>query len=80
MFTGHNSPVACGGFTPDGKLVVCGGGGDSDASLKIFDPKNGVCLHSIEGHGFHESGTAPNKLQRYLCNKIVEASRGTLCV
>lgn len=57
MFSGHKSPVTCGGFTPDGKLAVCGGG-DLDPSLRVFDPKNGSCLHSIEGHGFHESGMA----------------------
>lgn len=55
MFTGHKSSVNCGGFTPDGRLVVTGGG-EPDTSLKVFDPKTGNCLSTTEGHGFHEAG------------------------
>ncbi|GMH40659.1 hypothetical protein BSKO_08563 [Bryopsis sp. KO-2023] len=55
VFTGHSAAVSCGGFTPDGRLVVsCGSEGDP--SMKIWDPKNGNCTATIEGHGYHEDG------------------------
>lgn len=34
VFAGHHGPVSCGSFTPDGKAVVTGGGGEEDASLR----------------------------------------------
>lgn len=55
VFTGHAGSVTCGGFTPDGKLVVTGGG-EGDASLRIWDPKNGECKHTVQGHPFHAAG------------------------
>ena len=54
-FTGHAGPVSCGGFTPDGRTVVtCGGEGD--ATLKVWDPRTGGCLTTVEGAHFHETG------------------------
>ena len=54
-FAGHAGSVSCGGFTPDGRAVVtCGGEGD--ATMKVWDPKSGVCTTSVEGAHFHETG------------------------
>lgn len=64
VFTGHSGPVRCGSFTPDGKLVVTGGG-EGDNSLKVWDPKNGSCTLSVmDAHNYHSAGRvycrAPN--------------------
>ena len=56
VFYGHTGAVRCGQFTPDGKAVVTGGG-EGDATLKVWDPKSGSCTGTIQGHGFHEAGT-----------------------
>lgn len=56
VFTGHSGPVRCGAFTPDGKQVVTGGG-EGDNSLKIWDPKTGVCALSVmDAHSYHTAG------------------------
>lgn len=55
VFSGHTGPVRCGSFTPDGKAVVTGGG-EGDATLKVWDPKAGTCTGTVQGHGFHEAG------------------------
>ena len=55
VFTGHAGPVTCGGFTADGKLIVTGGG-EGDASLRIWDPKSGECKHVVQGGHYHEVG------------------------
>ncbi len=55
VFTGHSGPVRCGRFTPDGKLVVTGGG-EYDASLRVWDPKSGTCLKTMQGQQFHPVG------------------------
>lgn len=55
VFTGHSGPVRCGRFTPDGKLVVTGGGED-DASLRVWDPKTGTCVRTMQGQMFHPTG------------------------
>jgi len=56
VFSGHAGPIACGGFTPDGKSVVTGGG-DGDSSLKIWEPKTGECRGTVMGpHDFHTLG------------------------
>lgn len=55
VFSGHSGPVTCGGFTPDGKVVVTGGG-EGDGTLKIWDPKSGECKFTISGHSFHTLG------------------------
>lgn len=52
---GHTGAVRCGRFTPDGKSIVTGGG-EGDATLKVWDPKSGSCTGTIQGHGFHEAG------------------------
>ena len=57
VFYGHTGAVRCGQFTPDGKAVVTGGG-EGDATLKVWDPKSGSCTGTIQGHGFHEAGAA----------------------
>lgn len=53
---GHTGAVRCGRFTPDGKTIVTGGG-EGDATLKVWDPKSGTCTGTIQGHGFHTAGT-----------------------
>lgn len=55
VFSGHTGAVRCGRFTPDGKAVVTGGG-EGDATLKVWDPKSGNCTGTVQGHGFHEAG------------------------
>ena len=55
VFSGHTGAVRCGGFTPDGKAVVTGGG-EGDATLKVWDPKSGNCTGTVQGYGFHEAG------------------------
>ena len=55
VFTGHSGPVRCGRFTPDGKLVVTGGG-EFDASLRVWDPKTGTCVRTMQGQQFHPTG------------------------
>lgn len=56
MLYGHTGAVRCGRFTPDGKTIVTGGG-EGDATLKVWDPKSGTCTGTIQGHGFHTAGT-----------------------
>ena len=55
VLTGHHGAVACGSFTPDGKQVVTGGG-EGDASLRVWSPKTGECTCVVQGHGFHKTG------------------------
>ncbi len=55
VFTGHSGAVACGSFTPDGKLLVTGGS-TGDASLRVWNPRTGECTHTIQGHQFHQAG------------------------
>ncbi|KAL3132557.1 hypothetical protein ABBQ32_009096 [Trebouxia sp. C0010 RCD-2024] len=55
VFYGHTGAVRCGRFTPDGKTIVTGGG-EGDATLKVWDPKTGSCTGTIQGHGFHTAG------------------------
>ncbi|KAK1353397.1 hypothetical protein POM88_052532 [Heracleum sosnowskyi] len=46
MFSGHNSSVSCGEFTPDGKIICTT---FDDATLRIWNPKHGKNIHVIEG-------------------------------
>ncbi|KAK9833997.1 hypothetical protein WJX81_001899 [Elliptochloris bilobata] len=55
VLTGHHGAVTCGSFTPDGKRAVTGGG-EGDASLRVWNPKTGECTSTIQGHGFHKAG------------------------
>lgn len=55
VFNGHSSSVTCGSFTPDGKHIVTGGG-ENDASVRIWNPKSGECTTFMQGHGFHQAG------------------------
>lgn len=55
MFTGHGGAVTCGQFSPDGRAVVTGGG-EGDCSLRVWDPKSGTCLHTVQGTQFHSAG------------------------
>ena len=50
VFTGHAGAVTCGGFTPDGKAVVTGGG-EGDASLRVWNPKTGECTAAVQVGG-----------------------------
>ena len=55
VFTGHSGPVTCGNFSFDGKLVVTGGG-ENDASLRVWDPRSGECKVVVSGSQFHGEG------------------------
>lgn len=55
VFSGHNGSVRCGKFTPDGKGLLTGGG-ENDASLRLWNPKSGACSATVQGHGFHPAG------------------------
>ena len=54
-FSGHSGSVRCGRFAPDGKAVVTGGG-ENDATLRVWDPKTGACSGTIQGAHFHTVG------------------------
>ena len=62
VFTGHSGAVTCGQFTPDGRLVVTGGG-ENDCTLRVWDPKTGSCVHTTQGAHFHSVG----ELQALCC-------------
>lgn len=47
MFSGHDGPVSCGGFTLDGKFVFTGG---EDGTVRVWLPKSGACKHVFEVH------------------------------
>ena len=67
VFTGHSGPVRCGGFTPDGKSVVTGGG-EADNSLKIWEPRNGACTLTImDAHSYHTAGTSSLDWEQMRC-------------
>ena len=53
VFTGHAGPVMCGGFTPDGKAVVTGGG-EGDATLRVWNPKTGECTATVQVGGLEK--------------------------
>lgn len=55
VFSGHAGPVTCGKFTPDGKLIITGGG-EGDASLRIWEPRTGECKMVVQGGKFHAEG------------------------
>lgn len=55
VFSGHAGPLTCGGFTPDGKTIVTGGG-EGDASIRVWDPKSGECKVHVQGEHFHIGG------------------------
>jgi ribosome assembly protein SQT1 len=55
VFSGHSGAVRCGRFAPDGKTVVTGGG-ENDATLRVWDPKTGACSGTIQGAHFHTVG------------------------
>ena len=52
---GHGGAVRCGAFTPDGRGIVTGGG-EGDGALRRWDPRSGVCVASVSGHGYHDAG------------------------
>ena len=58
VFSGHSGSVVCGSFTPDGKWVVTGGG-EGDASLKVWSPKTGECALTVQVCG---AGARPQEL------------------
>jgi WD40 repeat protein len=52
MFAGHSGPVTAGRFTNDGKALITV---SEDASLKVWNPKTGATVHTINAHPFHQS-------------------------
>lgn len=55
MFIGHSGAVTCGSFSPDGRIIVTGGGA-GDASLRVWNPQSAECTAVISGHSFHQAG------------------------
>ena len=52
VFAGaHDGGVPCGCFSQDGRYVCSGG---MDGSVRIWNPKTGICRHSFIGHNAHE--------------------------
>jgi WD40 repeat protein len=49
MFVGHAGPVTCGGFSPDGKLILTA---SEDATLRVWNPKTAQAKHVIQGTCF----------------------------
>ncbi len=53
LYQGHQAPVRCVAFFPDGKTIASGSGswsGDSDLSLRLWDLDSGKELHRFEGY------------------------------
>jgi WD40 repeat protein len=50
-FFGHSEQVSAGKFSPDGKYLVTG---SEDMSMKVWDLKNQVLLHTVKGKKFHQ--------------------------
>lgn len=44
VFTGHQAGVTCGGFTPNGKLVVSA---SLDGTARVWNPRTGECQHTF---------------------------------
>ena len=42
--------MTCGAFTGTGKAVVTG---SADASVRLWNPKTGACMHTFGGYGWH---------------------------
>ncbi|CAL8460523.1 g52 [Coccomyxa elongata] len=79
VFTGHSGPVRCGRFTPDGKLVVTGGG-EYDASLRVWDPKTGTCVRTMQGQQFHPTGLTALDVHADSSIVLTGAEDGSACL
>ncbi|BGP51241.1 60S ribosomal subunit assembly or modification protein [Rhodotorula kratochvilovae] len=44
VLSGHNSPVTCGRFTPDGKKILTA---SEDSMLILWDPRTGEAVHKL---------------------------------
>jgi hypothetical protein len=49
-YTGHRISVAAVAFSPDGKLVASGGGGDEDNDIHVWEAATGRLIRRFEGH------------------------------
>jgi WD40 repeat protein len=49
-FKGHTAPIDRLAFSPDGKLLVAGGGNTRSTDLKLWDVASGKLLGAFEGH------------------------------
>ncbi|KAF9099661.1 hypothetical protein BGX29_006999, partial [Mortierella sp. GBA35] len=47
ILTGHNGPVTCIAYSPDGKLIVTS---SSDTNVRIWSTTSGDTLHVLSGH------------------------------
>lgn len=50
-FFGHEEKLTCGGFSPDGRVLVTG---SEDKSIRVWKPSTGEQVKKISGYGFHE--------------------------
>eukprot|EP01135_Chromosphaera_perkinsii_P012452 Nk52_evm63s2657 gene=Nk52_evmTU63s2657 len=50
VFSGHEGPVTCGGFSLDGKSLITA---SEDLSVRVWDPKSGQCSLKVAGYNFH---------------------------
>jgi WD40 repeat protein len=76
-FSGHAGSVTCGSFTPDGKTVVTGGG-EGDATLRVWDPKSGQATICVEGAHFHATGITSMAIHPNSLTALSGAEAGTL--
>jgi len=77
VFTGHEGRVHCGGFTPNGKLVVTG---SEDSTLRVWDPQTGKCKHKFEGHLWHKDAVVAIGMHHKRPLVITGSTDGTVCV
>lgn len=70
-FTGHAGAVNQGCFFGEGARHICTV--SEDATLKVWDPRSGVCARTVSGFGYHEAGIVGVDVHH---NGVVAATAG----
>eukprot|EP01104_Vermistella_antarctica_P004159 TRINITY_DN14666_c0_g1_i1.p1 TRINITY_DN14666_c0_g1~~TRINITY_DN14666_c0_g1_i1.p1 ORF type:complete len:421 (+),score=71.71 TRINITY_DN14666_c0_g1_i1:28-1290(+) len=77
VFAGHGDAVRCGQFTPDGRKVVSG---SDDETVKIWNPKSGLCTTTLDAHNFHKAGVTTVACSSDNQTLLSGAQDGTVCL